>query len=189
MMNYIPNIVFAVVLVLGIGFFVRNIRKIVRNIKLGKPVNATDNKARRWKNMIRIALGQQKMVVRPLAGLMHIIVYLGFIIINIEVLEIVTDGVFGTHRIFSSLGAAYDLLIGAFEMLALLVIIAVIVFWLRRNIIRVRRFIKPEMKGWPRNDANIILYVEAVLMLLFLTMNGTDLQLQQLGAAHYVQAG
>lgn len=188
-MNYIPNIVFVVVLALGIGFFIKNIRKLIRNIKLGKAVKVSDNKVQRWRTMALVAIGQQKMVVRPIAGLLHIIVYLGFIIINIEVLEIVIDGIFGTHRIFSPLGNTYNILIGSFEVLALLVIVAVLVFWLRRNILRLGRFIKPEMKGWPENDANIILYFEVVLMFLFLSMNAADFQLQQLGAAHYDQAG
>jgi len=139
--------------------------------------------------MARIALGQSKMVVRPIAGFMHIIVYLGFIIINIEVLEIIIDGLLGTHRIFAPLGAAYDVLIGAFEILALLVILAVVIFWIRRNVLRLQRFIKPEMKGWPKRDADYILYIEVVLMLLFLTMNGADYQLQQLQIDHYIQAG
>ena len=188
-MNYIPNIIFVVVLALGIGFFTKNIRKLIRNIKLGKAVKVSDNKVQRWRTMALVAFGQQKMVVRPIAGLLHIIVYLGFIIINIEVLEIIIDGIFGTHRIFSPLGTTYDILIGSFEVLALLVIVAVLVFWLRRNILRLGRFIKPEMKGWPKNDANIILYFEVVLMLLFLSMNAADFQLQQLGATHYDQAG
>ncbi len=188
-MNIIPNILFAVVLVIGIGFFVKNVKKLIRNIRLGKDVDVSDNKPQRLNNMIRIALGQSKMVVRPIAGLLHIIVYVGFIIINIEVLEIIIDGIFGTHRILSFLGGFYDFLIGSFEILALLVIVAVFIFWIRRNIIRLQRFIKPEMKGWPKNDANYILYFEAVLMLLFLTMNAADHQLQQLEAEHYVQAG
>ncbi|TAI48548.1 (Fe-S)-binding protein [Flagellimonas allohymeniacidonis] len=188
-MQYIPNIVFAIALILGIGYFIRNVKKLSRNIKLGKDVDVSDNKPQRWTNMAKIALGQTKMVVRPIAGLMHIIVYVGFIIINIEVLEIILDGLLGTHRIFAPLGAVYDFLIGSFEILALLVIVAVVVFWIRRNAIRLQRFIKPEMAGWPKNDANLILYIEVVLMLLFLTMNGADYQLQQLGAAHYEQAG
>ncbi len=188
-MEYLPNIVFAIVLIVGIGFFVRNVKKLIRNIKLGKKVDVADNKPQRWKNMARIALGQTKMVVRPIAGLMHIIVYVGFIIINIEVLEIVLDGILGTHRLFSPIGQLYDILIGSFEILAFLVIVAVTVFWVRRNIIKLQRFIKPEMKGWPKKDGNMILYIEFVLMVLFLTMNATDFQLQQLGADHYVQAG
>jgi heterodisulfide reductase subunit C len=188
-MEYLPNIIFAVALILGIGFFARNVKKLFRNIKLGKDVDVSDNKSQRWKNMARIALGQTKMVVRPIAGIMHVIVYVGFIIINIEVLEIILDGLFGTHRLFSPLGSIYDFLIGSFEILALLVIVAVVVFWIRRNIIRIQRFIKPEMKGWPKTDGNMILYIEFVLMLLFLTMNAADFQLQQLGAEHYQQAG
>jgi len=188
-MEYLPNILFLIALIAGIGFFTRNVKKLSRNIKLGKDVDVSDNKSQRWQNMLRIALGQTKMVVRPVAGLMHIIVYVGFIIINIEVLEIILDGILGTHRLFSSLGGLYDFLIGSFEVLALLVIVAVVVFWIRRNIIRLKRFIKPEMNGWPKKDGNMILYIEFVLMLLFLTMNAADFQLQQLGAEHYTKAG
>ncbi len=188
-MEFIPNIIFAIALVLGIGFFTRNVKKLSRNIKLGKDVDVSDNKSQRWKNMAKIALGQTKMVVRPVAGIMHILVYVGFVIINLEVLEIILDGLLGTHRLFASLGGLYDFLIGSFEILALLVIVAVVVFWIRRNIIRIQRFIKPEMKGWPKQDGNLILYIELVLMTLFLTMNAADFQLQQLGAEHYVRAG
>ena len=188
-MEYLPNILFAIALFFGIGFFVRNVRRLIRNIKLGKSQDLTDKKGLRFKNMAKIALGQTKMVVRPIAGLLHIIVYLGFVIINIEVLEIIIDGLFGTHRLFASLGVVYDFLIASFEILALLVIIAVVLFWVRRNIIRLKRFTKPEMQGWPKNDGNLILYIELVLMVLFLTMNAADHQLQQLGAAHYTLAG
>ncbi len=188
-MEYLPNILFAIALFLGIGFFTRNVRKLSRNIKLGRDVDVSDNKDQRWKNMARIALGQSKMVVRPIAGLMHIIVYVGFVIINIEVLEIIIDGLLGTHRIFAPLGSIYDFLIGSFEILAFLVIVAVVVFWLRRNIIKLKRFLKPEMAGWPKKDGNLILYIELVLMFLFLTMNAADFQLQQLGADHYTKAG
>ena len=188
-MEYLPNIIFALALIVGIGFFARNVKKLSRNIKLGKDVDVSDNKPQRWRNMARIALGQTKMVVRPVPGILHILVYVGFIIINIEVLEIVLDGLLGTHRLFSQLGSLYNFLIGSFEVLALLVIVAVVVFWIRRNIIRIQRFIKPEMKGWPKTDGNMILYIEFVLMTLFLTMNAADFQLQQLGVDHYVQAG
>ncbi|SHJ39141.1 (Fe-S)-binding protein [Pseudozobellia thermophila] len=188
-MEYLPNIVFAIILFAGIGYFARNVNRLRRNIKLGRDVDVSDNTSLRWKNMARIALGQTKMVVRPIAGLLHIIVYAGFIIINIEVLEIIIDGLLGTHRVFGSLGTLYDVLIAAFEVLALLVIVSVTIFWVRRNILRLRRFVKPEMKGWPKKDGNMILYIEFVLMVLFLTMNGADYQLQQLGADHYTQAG
>lgn len=189
MSDYLLNILFAVLLIVGVGYFVFNVIKLKRNIKLGKDVDVSDNLKERWKNMAMIALGQSKMVVRPISGILHIVVYLGFIIINIEVLEIILDGLFGTHRVFSDFGIVYDILIGSFEILALLVLIAVFAFWIRRNVIKLQRFIKPEMKGWPKNDANLILYFEVVLMGLFLTMNGADYQLQQLGAEHYAQAG
>lgn len=179
-MAYIPNILFLIALALGVGYFTLNIRKLIRNIKLGQQVDANDNPGQRWANVIRIALGQSKMVVRPVAGLLHIIVYLGFIIINIEVLEIIIDGIFGTHRIFSSLGSFYGFLIGSFEILALLVFVSVVVFWARRNVLRLQRFWKPEMKGWPKNDGNFILYFEMVLMALFLLMNATDIHFQEM---------
>lgn len=190
-MQYLPNILFVIALVAGIGYFTLNIRKIIRNIKLGQKVDASDHKSERWGNVFRIALGQSKMVVRPVSGLMHLFVYIGFIIINIEVLEIIIDGIFGTHRVLSTIlpDSLYNLLIGSFEILALLVLIGVIVFWIRRNITRIKRFWSREMKGWPKNDANIILYIEMVLMILFLIMNAADLQLQQMGSAHYSKAG
>ena len=130
-------------------------------------------------------MGQSKMVKRPIAGILHIIVYVGFIIINIEVLEIIIDGIFGTHRVFSFLGGFYDVLIFSFEILALLVFVGVIIFWTRRNISNIRRFLANELKGWPKNDANYILYFEMVLMILFITMNAADYQLQLNGADHY----
>lgn len=189
MMEYLPNLVFLVVLVAGIGNFVWNIQKLIRNIKLGKPTKVSASSSERLRNMLRIAVGQQKMVVRPVSGALHIAVYLGFIIINIEVLEIITDGLLGTHRVFSSLGAVYDVLIGTFEVLALFVILAVVLFWIRRHVLSISRFHKPEMKGWPKRDADLILYIELLLMGLFLTMNAADFLLQQAGVTHYVEAG
>jgi len=187
-MQYIPNALFAIVLVLGLGFFVKNVKKLQRNIKLGKDVDRSDNKPQRWRNMAKIALGQYKMVKRPVSGILHVIVYVGFIIINIEVLEIIIDGLFGTHRIFGFMGGFYDFLIGSFEILAFLVFVAVVVFWIRRNVIRLKRFLSPEMKGWPKMDGNLILYFEMVLMTLFLVMNAADFQLQSMGAEHYASA-
>ncbi len=188
-MEFLPNAIFILILIIGIGYFVRNVSKLRQNIALGKETDRSGYKGARWAHMARVALGQSKMVVRPIAGIMHIIVYVGFIIINIEVLEIIIDGILGTHRIFAPLGKAYDFLIASFEILALLVIVAVVVFWLRRNVLKLSRFIKPEMKGWPKNDADIILYIELILMILFLTMNGADYQLQQLNVENYTQAG
>lgn len=187
-MQYISNLLFAIVLVASIGYFARNIKKLIRNIKLGKAIDVSDNKSQRWQNMARIALGQSKMVVRPIAGLLHIIVYVGFIVINIEVLEIIIDGLFGTHRIGLKVlpESVYGFLIGTFEILAVLVLASVVVFWIRRNVIKLKRFLSAEMKGWPKNDGNIILYFEVVLMCLFLVMNATDTSFQDLGSGNII---
>jgi heterodisulfide reductase subunit C len=185
-MTFLPNIIFGLILVAGIGFFVRNIQRLRRNIKLGVDIPIEGPSKQRWANMARIALGQSKMVRRPISGLLHIIVYLGFVIINIEVLEIVIDGLLGTHRIFSSIGSLYGILIGTFEILALLVFISVIFFWTRRNVIRLKRFMSPEMKGWPKQDANLIIYFEIILMCLFITMNATDVQFQAMDSGNVI---
>jgi len=185
-MQYLPNFLFAVLLVFGVVFFAKNIKKLIRNIKLGKPLDRSDNSNLRWKNMAYVALGQSKMVRRPVAGLMHLIVYVGFIIINIEVLEIIIDGLFGTHRAFSSLGNFYSFLIGSFEILAVLVLVAVTVFWIRRIVLRIPRFWNKEMKGFPKNDALYILYFEMVLMSLFLIMNATDTPFQEANTGNVV---
>lgn len=187
-MEYIPNILFAILLIVGVGYFTKNVKKLSRNIKLGKEVDRSDNKPQRWKNMGMIALGQSKMVRRPIAGFLHIIVYIGFVIINIEVLEIVIDGLFGTHRIFTKVlpDSVYGFLIGTFEILAVLVLITVIIFWIRRNVIKLKRFLSTEMKGWPKSDGNIILYFEVVLMTLFLVMNATDVDFQAMESGNIV---
>lgn len=188
-MRYLDNIFFAILLLIGIGYFVSNVKKLIRNINLGKDINRKDNANLRWKNMMMIAFGQSKMVKRPVAGILHIIVYAGFVIINIEVIEIMIDGLFGTHRALSFLGGLYSFLIGSFEVLAVLVIVAVIVFWLRRNIIKLNRFTSSDLDGKPKNDANYIIYFELVLMTLFLLMNASDLWLQKAGVSHYVEVG
>lgn len=184
-MQIVSQILFVIALLAGVGFFARNIKRLIRNIKLGREIDRTDNSGERFAKMARIALGQSKMVKRPVSGFLHIIVYVGFIIINIEVLEIVIDGIFGTHRIFSFLGGTYDVLIASFEILAFLVFVGVVIFWIRRNALNIYRFLGRELKGWPKNDANYILYFEMVLMALFLIMNATDYQLQLNGADHY----
>ena len=187
-MEYLPNILFAIILIAGIGYFANNVRKLIRNIKLGQDVDVSDNKSQRWKNMARIALGQSKMVRRPVSGFLHVVVYVGFIIINIEVLEIIIDGLFGTHRIGLSIlpESVYGFLIGTFEVLAALVFVAVTVFWIRRNVIKLARFWKSEMKGWPKSDGNVILYFEMVLMSLFLIMNATDAHFQALNTGNII---
>ncbi|HKR04727.1 MAG TPA: (Fe-S)-binding protein [Bacteroidia bacterium] len=184
----ISNTVFIILLLAGILLFTKNVRKITRNIRLGKEEDRSDHPALRWKTMARVALGQSKMMVRPVAAFFHIIIYAGFIIINIEVLEIIIDGVTGTHRIFSFMGSFYDFLIGSFEFLALGVLIACIVFLARRNILKLKRFWMREMTPWPRSDANIILVTEIALMTFFLTMNAADYLLQG-SHEHYIKAG
>lgn len=190
-MGYLDNILFAILLIIGFGYFYLNVKKIIRNINLGVEVNRSDNPKARWMNMAMIALGQSKMVKRPVAGILHIIVYVGFVIINIELLEIIIDGLFGTHRIFAFLGTAYNVLIASFEILALLVLVAVIIFLARRNVIKLKRFIHNDLTGFPKSDANYILYFEVVLMSLFLLMNATDLHLQNIpgGYSHFIKAG
>lgn len=190
-MQYLPNILFLIALIAGIGFFTLNVRKLIRNIKLGHKVDVSDHQSERWGNVVRIALGQSKMVVRPIPGILHIFVYVGFIIINIEVIEIIFDGLFGTHRVLSTILpiGLYNFLIASFEILALLVIVGVVLFWTRRNIQKLERFWKREMKGWPKKDANLILYIEFILMVLFLTMNAADLNLQKIDPEHYKAVG
>ena len=188
MENYLPNLFFAIILIAAIGYFVMNVRKLIRNIKLGKDVDRTDRKPERWKNMAKIALGQYKMVRRPVSGILHVVVYVGFILINIEMLEIVIDGLLGTHRVFQPIigNTLYGFLIGNFEVLSVLVLISVTIFWFRRNIEKVKRFWNKEMEGWPKNDGNIILYFEMVLMSLFLVMNATDVTFQEAGVGNVV---
>ncbi len=189
-MSYLDNIFFTIALIIGFGIFATNVKKIYRNIRLGKPIDRSDNKSQRWKQMLMIAFGQTKMVRRPIAGILHLVVYIGFVIINLELLEIIIDGLFGTHRVFSGfLGSFYNVLIASFEILALLVVVAVVVFWLRRNAIKLKRFVSSDLKDWPKNDANYILYFEIVLMTLFLTMNAADAWLQNVDHAGYVKAG
>ena len=185
-MSLLPNVIFAIILFSGLSFFVRNVRKLKRNIYLGKEVDTSGNTKLRWTNMVKIALGQGKMVRRPIAGILHIVVYVGFVIINIEVLEIVIDGLFGTHRIFSVIGSFYGVLIGTFEVLAALVFVSVVIFWFRRNIVNIQRFMKSEMNGWPKLDGNLILYFELVLMGLFIIMNATDVEFQSLNSGNII---
>ncbi len=185
----VSNIIFLVVFITAIVLFAKRIMTITRNIKLGKGVDRSDNASERLSTMLRVAVGQSKMVVRPVSGILHILVYVGFIIINIELLEIVIDGALGTHRVLSVLGPLYDLLIASFEILAVGVIIACVVFLIRRNIIKLKRFWSKEMTSWPRSDANIILITEIALMCAFLSMDTADFVLQSRGAEHYHEAG
>ena len=175
-MQYIDNVIFLILLVVGFGLFFKSLKEIYRNIKLGREINRTDKKSERWAIMTRVALGQSKMVKRPIAGILHIFVYVGFVIINIELLEIIIDGIFGTHRFLQRiLGVSfYAFFTSVLEVLALLVVIAVVVFFIRRNFYGVKRLTMKELFGWPKNDANWILIIEFALMVAFFTMNGAD---------------
>ena len=185
-MNYIQQMLFVVLAGAAIWLFTRNIIKIRKNILLGKDEDYSDNKSERWKNLLLIAFGQKKMFRNPLVAVMHFVIYAGFVIINLEVLEIFLDGLFGTHRMFAPvLSGLYPFLINSFEVLALGVLLFCVVFLIRRNFLKLRRFMSHDLDGWPRSDANYILITEIVLMTLFLTMNATDTVLQERGFGHY----
>lgn len=186
----ISSILFSLILIFSILLFVRNCRKLYRNINLGKDINRYDNSNLRFKKMIRLAFGQSKMFDKPIVGILHFIVYIAFVLINIELLEIVIDGVLGTHRFLAPyMGSFYNFLIAFFELLAFAVIISVAVFWIRRNFLKIKRFLSNDLKGWPKNDANYILYIEVVLMFLFLNMNATDQVLQNANYSYYGDYG
>lgn len=180
------QILFILLSVVSIWLFANKVKEIRRNINLGRDVKINDNKAQRWKNVLLLAFGQKKMFRNPLVAVMHFFVYAGFIIINIEVLEIILDGILGKHRLFATpLPGLYSFLINSFEVLAILVLAACIIFLVRRNIIKLKRFISKDLDGWPRSDANYILITEIILMSLFLTLNASDTLLQLRGVDHY----
>jgi heterodisulfide reductase subunit C len=186
----VVQIIFLIVTGAAIALFSLNVRKIIRNINLGKDTDRSDKPAERLATMFKVAFGQSKMVKRPVAAILHLFVYVGFVVINLEVLEIIIDGLFGTHRIFAApLGGLYPVLIASFEVLAALVLLGVVAFYARRNIIKLKRFTGTEMTKWPKSDASIILIVEVFLMTAFLFMNAADSKLQQLGSSHYILAG
>ncbi|MBS1934090.1 MAG: (Fe-S)-binding protein [Bacteroidetes bacterium] len=187
-MPVIQQILFIVAAFIATFLFSKKIKQVRRNILLGKDENYSDNYSLRWKNVLLLAFGQKKMFRNPLVAVMHFVIYAGFIIINIEVLEIFLDGILGTHRLFSSpLGSFYSMLINAFEFLAVGVIAVCVAFLCRRNIIKLKRFISRDLDGWPRSDANYILITEIILMCLFITMNASDTILQQRGYSHYAE--
>ena len=186
-MQILQQILFVLISVVAIWLFTKKVKEISRNIKLGRDEEFSDNKSQRWKNVLLLAFGQKKMFKNPLVAVLHFFVYAGFIIINIEVLEIVLDGILGTHRLFANLlfSNLYIFLINAFEVLAVLVIAACAIFLIRRNIIKLKRFISKDLDGWPRSDANYILMTEIILMLLFLTLNASDTLLMQRDPADF----
>ncbi|ACU02969.1 4Fe-4S dicluster domain-containing protein [Pedobacter heparinus] len=185
----VSQILFIVITLAAIALFSYNLKKVIRNIRLGRAANRSDQPQKRMMTMLKVAFGQTKMFFRPIPAFLHLIVYAGFVIINIEVLEIMIDGIFGTHRIFGGLGTLYNILIGSFEFLALGVWLACAIFLIRRNVLKLKRFSGVEMKSWPRSDANYILITEILLMTAFLTMNAADAKLQAMGLGHYTAAG
>ncbi|MGJ1420357.1 4Fe-4S dicluster domain-containing protein [Sphingobacterium spiritivorum] len=185
----ISQIIFSILFIAAIVFFTGNARKIWRNIRLGKNVDRFDRPGERLKTMLLVAFGQQKMFKKPLPALLHLFVYAGFCIINIEMIEIIIDGIFGTHRVLSFMGGFYNFLIYAFEILAFSVLAACVIFFIRRNVLKIKRLQQKELNNWPKTDANLILITEILLMAAFLFMNAADHKLQLAGVSHYHQAG
>ena len=182
-MQYLDNVFFLILLIAGFGLFGKSLLKIYRNIRLGREINRSDRRAERWETMARVAMGQSRMTARPVAGVLHLFVYVGFVIINIELVEIIVDGIFGTHRFLSTIfgHTFYNFFTATLEVLALLVIVGVVLFFIRRNFYGVKRLTMKELFGWPKNDANWILIIEFALMVAFFTMNSSDFILQQRG--------
>ncbi|WP_341837047.1 (Fe-S)-binding protein [Chitinophaga pollutisoli] len=189
-MQIVSQLLFFAALAAAVYFFSRRAAGIRRNILLGRDTDLSDQPARRLNNLLLLAFGQKKMFRNPLVAVLHFFVYAGFVIINLEILEIIIDGLAGTHRIFAPyLGPVYNVLIGCFEILAVLVAVSCAIFLVRRNVLKIKRFLSRDLDGWPRSDANYILITEIVLMLLFLTMNTADGVLQTRHAPHYPDTG
>ena len=192
-MSYLQQILFIATVIAAIAVFVIKVREIRANILLGRDEDYSDRRGERWRNLLLLAFGQKKMFRNPLVAVLHFVIYAGFIIINIEVLEIILDGIFGTHRMFAPLlGGFYTFVINFFELLAAGVIIVCVAFLARRNMLKLRRFISHDLDGWPRSDANYILIAEILLMSFLLSMNAADTLLQQRGEpayAHFMTGG
>ena len=181
---------FAIISLAGFGFFAWNMLKIRQNILLGREIDRTDNKSERWKTMTLVALGQKKMFTRPIAAFLHLAIYAAFVITQIELIEIIIDGVSGEHRFFrEALGGFYTFMISFIEILSLLALIATFVFLSRRNLLKLPRFNMKEMAGWPKQDANLILIMEIILVCCIFTMNGADEVLYQRGISHATDLG
>ncbi|WKW46817.1 4Fe-4S dicluster domain-containing protein [Myroides sp. JBRI-B21084] len=189
-MHILSSLLFITLTVVGFGFFAINAKKIYRNIKLGQPVDRTDNPQNRWRNMLLVAFGQKKMFARPIPALLHLAIYVAFMITQIELIEIFIDGIFGTHRIFKdSLGGFYTFMISLIEILSLAALFATLVFLSRRNLLKLPRLNMHDLLGWPKKDANLILMMEIILVLCIFTMNGTDEVLFNMGKSHFAGQG
>ena len=188
-MEYIQQVIFVIVIGVAAYFLTKRIKRIKQNILLGKDVDHSDQQGARLETMLLVAFGQKKMFKRVIPAILHLFIYVGFLVINIEVLEFILDGLLGTHRLFAPfLGGFYNVLMNIFEFLAVAVLFSCVVFLIRRNVIKLKRFTLSEMKGWPKLDGNLILVIEIVLMVAILTMNATD-QILQGRDAHYLATG
>ena len=182
----ISTILFSLLLLVGFGFFGWNVYKVRSNIRLGRDIERTDNRMERWKTMALVALGQKKMFTRPIPALLHLMLYTAFVITQIELIEVIMDGIFGTHRFFAeSLGGLYTFIISFIEILSVLALIATIAFLSRRNLLKIPRLNMKEMNGWPKMDANMILYMELVLVFCIFAMNGADEVLHKMSGESY----
>ncbi|MFC5627135.1 4Fe-4S dicluster domain-containing protein [Algoriphagus winogradskyi] len=189
-MSFLPQLIFLIILSAASFFLIKRVKFLRRNIFLGKAETRNDHPEKRWQTMALVAFGQQKMFKRFLPAFLHLMVYVGFVVINLEVLEFVLDGILGTHRLFAPiLGSIYTVAMNVFEFLAFAVLLACVIFLIRRNVVKVPRFTMPEMKGWPAMDANIILVIEIVLMIAILKMNAADQILAARGVDHYIPVG
>jgi len=168
--------IFSLLSLLSIGFFASKMNSIVKQIQLGRGITLEGSKAERWKTMLLVAFGQKKMFTRPFVAILHFIFYVAFIITQIELIEVFIDGFSGSHRFFWHLGMGdfYSFVISSIEVLSVLTFIATLIFFSRRNILKIPRFTMVELKGWPRNDANLILLFELLLILFIFTMNTAD---------------
>ncbi|MDG1333494.1 MAG: (Fe-S)-binding protein [Crocinitomicaceae bacterium] len=181
---------FAIISLAGFGFFAWNMLKIRQNIRLGRDIDRSDNKGERWKTMTLVALGQKKMFTRPIPALLHFAIYAAFVITQIELIEIVVDGLSGNHRVFrEALGGFYTFMVSFIEILSLLALIATVIFLARRNLLKLPRLNMKEMNGWPKMDANLILFMEIVLVCCIFTMNGADEVLYNRGISHAADLG
>ncbi len=189
-MQYISQVAFVLTLILAGYFLSKRIRQIRKNILMGKDIDRSGNASDRWKTMLLVAFGQKKMFKNIIPAFLHLLIYIGFLLINLEVLEFILDGLLGTHRLFAPfLGDFYTVIINFFEVLVVGVMFSCIVFLIRRNVMKVSRFSGLEMTSWPKLDANLILIIEIILMLAILTMNASDQILQTRGDQHYVATG
>lgn len=189
-MSFLSQLAFLLIFAAAGYILLKRVKFLRRNISLGKPEVRNDQPEKRWKTMALVAFGQKKMFKRIIPATLHLFVYVGFLVINLEVLEFVIDGLIGTHRAFAPfLGGSYTVAMNIFEFLASAVLVSCVIFLIRRNIVKVPRLKNADLKGWPALDANIILIIEIVLMIAILKMNAADQILASRGVGHYIPVG